>query len=211
MSFIQFVQSRVAQGRMVPTSTARANRMVRSLSTQDRLAVCRPSTPSALAANELVVRSIPFRDACAFVNMHHRHLGSPVGHIFSLACYADDVLVGVAIVGRPLARMLDNGAICEVTRVATTGTRNACSKLLGAARREAASRGFSEIITYTLPDEGGSSLRAAGFVERLTTAGGAWSTPGRVRDDRLRDTRPKLRWSAIVSPTRKAGRAPQPN
>ncbi len=196
MSLIEFVQSRIAQGRMVPTSLARANRLMRGFSARDRLELCRPKFPmAAILSERLVVRPIAFREASAFVNMHHRHLASPLGHLFSIGCYAGESLVGVAIIGRPVARMLDDGQTCEITRVATTGVRNTCSKLLGAARRQARARGFGAVITYTLPDEGGASLRAAGFVEQSSTSGGAWSSPSRSRDDSFRDIRPKTRWA----------------
>ncbi len=209
LSLIEFVQSRIALGRMVPTSLARANRLMRGFSAQDRLELCRPRSPIAASLNErLAVRPIAFREASAFVNMHHRHLASPLGHLFSIGCYAGESLVGVAIIGRPVARMLDDGQTCEITRVATTGTRNACSKLLGAARRRARARGFSTVITYTLADECGASLRAAGFVEQGVTSGGAWSTPSRYRDDSLRDVRPKTRWAA--RPDKLARRAHDP-
>lgn len=125
--------------------------------------------------------------------MHHRHHGSPIGHLFSLGCFANNILVGTAIIGRPVARMLDNGVTVEVTRLATSGTRNASSKLLGAARREARKRGFKRMITYTLPIEGGVSLRAAGFESDGAAGGGSWSRGNRQRTDR-HPTEVKTRW-----------------
>lgn len=76
---------------------------------------------------------VSFADACAFVEAWHRHHGPPVGHKFSLGVAADEVLVGVAIVGRPLARHFDDGRTLEVTRVATDGTPHAASMLYAAA------------------------------------------------------------------------------
>ena len=51
----------------------------------------------------------------------------------------------------------------EVTRLCTDGTKNACSFLYGKAARAAFALGYRRIGTYTLPDEGGASLRAAGW------------------------------------------------
>lgn len=104
------------------------------------------------------------KTANEFVRKLHRHSRPVVGHKFSVAVAdKDGNLRGVAIVGRPVARSLDDGRAAEITRVCTDGSRNACSILYGAARRAARALGHDPIYTYTLPDEGGSSLRAAGF------------------------------------------------
>lgn len=95
--------------------------------------------------------------------MYHRHSRPTVGHKFSVGV-ADDELRGVAIVGRPVSRHLDDGTTLEITRVCTDGTPNACSMLYGACRRAAKAMGYARILTYTLPNEGGASLRAAGFI-----------------------------------------------
>ena len=79
---------------------------------------------------------------------------------------ADGLLVGAAIAGRPVSRMLDNGQTIEVTRLVSDGTPNACSCLLGAMRRVARAMGYARIITYTLASESGTSLRAAGWTAR---------------------------------------------
>jgi hypothetical protein len=68
---------------------------------------------------------VTFSDAVAFVGMHHRHNRPPIGHKFSLGVALDGTLVGVAIVGRPVARHFDDGRTLEVNRTATDGTRNA--------------------------------------------------------------------------------------
>lgn len=82
-------------------------------------------------------------------------------------------LVGVAIVGRPVAPKLDDGLTVEITRVCTDGTRNAASMLYGACRKAARAMGYDRIFTYTLPEEGGASLRAAGFKLDKEDAGGS--------------------------------------
>jgi len=75
------------------------------------------------------LRPIGLRVARAFVQDVHRHHDAPQGGKFALAAWHHGQLVGVAIVGRPVSRMLDNGLTAEVIRVATNGTRNACSFL----------------------------------------------------------------------------------
>lgn len=108
---------------------------------------------------------LPFAEAKAFIEVWHRHLKAPPGHKFSLGLLDDDgVLVAVAMVGRPVARGLDDGHTLEVTRLTTDGTVNACSKLLGAARRAARALAYRRLITYTRADEPGTSLRAAGWL-----------------------------------------------
>lgn len=100
----------------------------------------------------------------AFVAQVHRHHRPSVGDVFRLACVdAAGQVRGVASVGRPVARKLDDGTALEVTRVATDGARNACSLLYGAARRVAFGLGYRAIITYTLPAESGASLRGVGW------------------------------------------------
>ena len=74
--------------------------------------------------------AIPLDEANAFVAAHHRHHKPTVGHKFSIAAVVEGDIVGVAIVGRPVARHFDNGMTLEVNRVCTDGTRNACSFLL---------------------------------------------------------------------------------
>src|ERR1051326_9404917 len=75
-------------------------------------------------------RPARFADACDFIRQHHRHLDPPRGHKFSLAVHDGHKIAGVVVVGRPVARHLDDGWTVEVTRCCTDGTRNACSKLL---------------------------------------------------------------------------------
>ena len=135
----------------------------------------------------IIMKIVPvtLKVANAFVSTLHRHSRPVIGHKFSVGVVDDDgVLVGVAIVGRPVAARLDDGTAAEITRLCTDGTRNACSKLYGAARRAARALGHEPIYTYTLPEEGGASLRAAGFRLDKENAGGSaemWhSRPGRT-------------------------------
>lgn len=126
---------------------------------------------------------IRFRDACAFVEAVHRHHLPPVGCKFCTAVADDGVLVGVAIIGRPVSRILQaDGRTLEVTRTATDGTSNVNSMLYGAAARAAFAMGYTRLITYTQAGESGTSLRAAGWhviAERPARPG--WNTPSRPR------------------------------
>lgn len=137
-------------------------------------------------------------DAKEFVTQKHRHHGAPVGGLFALAVAALGKVCGVAIVGRPVARALNDGWTAEVTRVATDGTRNACSKLYGAAWRAARALGYRKLITYTLASEGGASLRAAGFRVVGEVRAERWSRPSRPRVDRA-PAQAKLRWEAACT------------
>lgn len=131
--------------------------------------------------------------AAAFVGQFHRHHKPPVGGLFAVGCARDGVVVGVAVIGRPVARMLDDGWTAEVTRLCTDGTRNACSILYGAAWRAARALGWRKLITYTLPEEGGASLRGAGWRCIGEAGGGSWSRIERPRVDE-HPTQQKLRW-----------------
>lgn len=123
-------------------------------------------------------------EANEFVGRLHRHHKPVVGHLFSLGALAGGDLVGVAIVGRPVARMRDDGETAEVTRLCTDGTKNACSFLYGAAARAAFALGFRRIGTYILASEDGVTLRAAGWRLIGQTKGGSWSRAKRLRDDK---------------------------
>ncbi len=132
----------------------------------------------------LSLQPVTFAEAAEFVRQHHRHHVPPVGHKFSVAVADDKQIVGVIIVGRPVARHLDNGRTLEVTRCCTDGSRNAASMLYGAAWRAAKALGYRRIVTYTLASEPGTSLRAAGWRELYKTSGRSWSVPSRPRIDK---------------------------
>ena len=150
---------------------------------------------------KLVAVPITFSEACEFIRQHHRHHVPPVGQKFCIGCALDGEIVGVATAGRPVSRILGaDGFVLEVNRVATDGTKNAPSFLYGAVRRAGIAMGYKRFVTYTLPEEGGASLRAAGW--KLVTevaGGGSWDTPssGRPRVDK-HPTQLKLRWEATA-------------
>lgn len=136
---------------------------------------------------------ITLREANAFVAQHHRHHKPARGCIACVAVSEGDQVRGVAIVGRPVARMLQDGWTAEVVRVCTDGARNACSMLYGAAWRAVRALGYRRLVTYTLPEEGGTSLRAAGWHLIGEAGGGSWSRESRPRVDD-HPTQAKLRW-----------------
>jgi hypothetical protein len=131
----------------------------------------------------LAIVPTSLEEANAFVSIHHRHHKPVVGHKFSIAAADGEIVRGVAIVGRPVARGNDDGWTLEVNRCCTDGTRNACSMLYGAAWRAAKAMGYRRLITYTLPEEGGASMRAAGWRLVGQRGGGNWNVPSRPRID----------------------------
>jgi len=134
-------------------------------------------------------------EAKNFVDRVHRH------HVASLSaryCVAvvdiTGMVRGVAMVGRPVARLLDDGWTLEVTRVATDGCENACSSLYGAARRIASALGYNKLVTYTRADEPGVSLVAAGWKNEGAIRARSWNMPNRSRVDKTEVVR-RQRWS----------------
>jgi hypothetical protein len=127
---------------------------------------------------------IELAEANAFVAQHHRHHKPVIGHLFSLSVALDGKIVGVAVVGRPIARMRDDGQTVEVTRLCTDGIKNACSFLYGAAARAAFALGYTRIGTYILNSELGTSLKAAGWRLLGERGGESWHRDNRPRIDK---------------------------
>ncbi len=145
----------------------------------------------------LYLHPITLREANAYVVRYHRHHGASRGCKFCIGCADDDGIHGVIIVGRPVARMLDDGWTAEVTRCCTDGTKNAPSMLYGAAWRAAKAMGYRKLVTYTLPEESGASLLAAGYWLVGYRGGGSWSRKDRPRVD-THPTQQKLLWQVAV-------------
>ena len=125
-------------------------------------------------------------EAHAFIRKHHRHHQPPVGDVFRVALAYGEEIVGVATIGHPVARMLNNGYTAELTRCCVADVpeaRHAASKLYAMAWRIAREMGYTRLITYTLQHEQGTSLVAAGWKALYETAGGSWSRPSRPRVD----------------------------
>lgn len=113
------------------------------------------------------ITPITLAEANQYVAEHHRHHKPVPGAKFSIAAREADKVVGVVIVGRPVSIMLDKGWTLEVNRLCTDGSKNACSMLYGAAWRAAKAMGYRQLITYTLPEEGGGSLRASTILQQF--------------------------------------------
>ncbi len=158
----------------------------------------------------LRVRPLTLATANELVAQMHRHHKPAVGHRFSLGAYEGDELVGAVIVGRPVARKTCQYTIAEVIRLVTNGHKNACSFLLGRSARVAGAMGFAKIQTFTLPEEGGASLRAAGWVleQVITPPIGGWSSragrfsaplfDGLIEED-FQPQGPKSRWARVFA------------
>jgi hypothetical protein len=144
----------------------------------------------------LTLQPIDFNEACKFVEVNHSHHKPPRGWKFGIAVNNGDHIVGVIMVGRPVARMLDDGWTLEITRCATTGEKNAASMLYGAAARAVFALGYKRLVTYTLETEDGTCLVAAGYKEIAVTRGGSWSRVSRLRVD-VNPTVPKKRWEKL--------------
>lgn len=144
------------------------------------------------------LRPITLKAARLFIQRHHRHHRPPQGGLFAVAA-ADETggVVAVAIIGRPVARRLADGYTAEVTRLASNGARNACSMLYAAAWRAARALGYRRMVTYTLLEETGTSVRAAGWQLVAKTKGGSWHRPSRGRTDK-HSTERKHRWEVAA-------------
>lgn len=128
--------------------------------------------------------SLSLQEANEFVLNLHRHHPPVHRDKFRVGATLDGKLVGVAQVGRPISRMLDDGKTVEVVRLATDGTKNVCSFLYSRCARASKELGYKKIITYILESEKGTSLEASGWCFDGITGGGSWSCPSRPREDK---------------------------
>lgn len=151
-------------------------------------------------------------DAKAFVAKHHRHNKPPVGWKWGHALVNGSDVVAVAMVGRPVARMIDGNTTVEVNRLCVDPdvdqalVWNACSMLYAATAKEAERRGFSKVITYTLESEPGTTLKAAGWQQDAIVKGRSWNCASRPREDAA-PTCNKVRWARQLKPRRQQAAA----
>jgi hypothetical protein len=131
-------------------------------------------------------------EANAFVLSYHRHNKPVVGAKFSIGASDGTRLVGVAIVGRPVARKLDDGATAEVTRVCVLddAPKGTPSFLYSRCWRAWSAMGGARMVTYTLQSESGASLRGAGW--RVVGQSPAW------KEGKGWATRPGREWQAVI-------------
>ena len=148
----------------------------------------------------LSLMPITIKSANEFVAKHHRHNKPTQGGKFALGAVYNNELIGVAIVGRPVARMMDDGFTAEVTRlcVSDEAPKNTCSFLYGRCWRVWQQMGGTRMLTYTLQSEPGSSLLGAGWkiVGKLKPRSG-WSSSSRTREYQEVYGQAKLRWEVM--------------
>ncbi|UFN51677.1 hypothetical protein LPC08_24465 (plasmid) [Roseomonas sp. OT10] len=168
-----------------------------------------------LLDRNLAIQPIRFAAAADFVRRHHVHNPAPVAWRFGAAIANGLTLLGVVMVGNPVARALMGRGIVEVNRLCVRRdvpralAWNACSQLYGWAAREAEARGFSRIITYTRQDEQGHSLIAAGWEREARVRGRSWNSSCRARTDHGTPI-DRFRWSRPLRPRRAAPRPIRP-
>lgn len=149
---------------------------------------------------QLRFKPVATRSVKRFIDLHHTHCGVPVTWRFHNAVFNGATLIGVAVVGNPVAPALMGRGILEVNRlcvrrdVPSALRWNAASMLYGWCAREAESRGWRKIITYTRADEAGISLEAAGWDREATVRGRGWHSARRRRSNR-NSWIDKVRWS----------------
>jgi len=110
-----------------------------------------------------------------FINENHRHNSGPISDRFRIGLFEDGVLIGVGVAGNPIARKQMDGTTIEITRVCVLPDKpNACSQIYARMKRIAQLMGYKRIITYTLDNETGASLRAIGAIVDHKVAKGTW-------------------------------------
>jgi hypothetical protein len=128
---------------------------------------------------------VTLAEAKLFIAVVHRHNPKVVGARSCVGAAENGEMVGVALVGRPVNKHLDDGWTAEITRVANeAGYKNACSFLFNAASKLARSMGYRRCFTYNQKRESGSSLRALGWKVLYDIRGRSWNTPSRPRMDK---------------------------
>ena len=146
----------------------------------------------------LELQPISYKEACNFIEQYHRHHLPPQGWKYGIAVNDGSKVVGVVTVGRPVARNFDNGWTLEVTRCCTDGTYNCASMLYSAAWRAARALGYKRLITYTLKEEPGTSLKAANWKLIGEAGGGSWNREARPRVDKAPVSQ-KMLWEVSLS------------
>ena len=149
---------------------------------------------SGCGSDDVNIAPCELRDANEFIARHHRHHKPVVGHRFSICVVANNAVRGVAVIGRPVARAIDQRNIVEVTRLCTDGFPNACSALYSAAARAAKAIGYTRIQTYILATENGASLKASGWKMDGTVKGRDWNCPSRGNRRTDQPMIDKTRW-----------------
>lgn len=158
-------------------------------------------------ATKLYVVPCSKKAASDFIyHVHRHHLPLEFGTYYLAVCTPDGNVHGVAVIGRTVTQHLKlpgipNEWIQEVRRVATDGHPNSCSALYGAAWRFVREMGYRGLVSYTLPVEGGSSLRALGWEQVDDVGGNSWAHRGSRGVD-IHPTTAKTRWQVYLPETK---------
>jgi hypothetical protein len=146
---------------------------------------------------------LTLRVANDFVEKWHRHSArtNNDGGKYAIGLEVAGQLVGVAIVGRPVARLLQHDGAAELTRLCTSpeAPKGSESKLYARAKRIWQLMGGTTLHTYTLKKESGASMRGAGMKEPAAEVQKQqWTRPSRQRAERDIYEEPKVRWTETL-------------
>ena len=153
---------------------------------------------------KLVAIPMKLKEAAEFVRNFHRHNKPPHGGLFAVGVSDGKACVGVAIVGRPVSRYMDDGKTVEVVRccVLDDAPKGSCSFLYARCWSAAKALGWNRCITYTLQSESGASLKGAGWkviAELPGNSAAGWQTrPGREWQEVVGQA--KFKWEANNAP-----------
>ena len=152
----------------------------------------------------MILRVVPatVKAVVPWINARHRHLKRLKGGLLACAISRGEPheWCGAGVVANP-AQVWQGTGRCVISRVCVVeGVQNGCSMIYGALAGAVRSLGYVEVWTYTLPEEPGTSLRAAGFVDMGMSAGGEHDREGRPRLPAERSDQ-KRRWMRRLSGT----------
>lgn len=151
-------------------------------------------------------KPISIKEANIFISKHHRHSKVMRSHKFSIALLSksNDDIVGVAVVGRPVSRWLDDGKTAEINRLCVLeNKKNICSMIYGRVSKICKLMGYTSVITYTLAKEPGISLIASGFTnDKLSKYNQGWNLRNGIQlrlDGReMINSSDKKRWVRVL-------------
>lgn len=148
---------------------------------------------------ELKICPISLKEAQQYIRKHHRHCGPPKFHKFSVALVVagEDEPVGIAVASTPKARVQMDGKTLEINRVCSdVRYADVCSKLYSLVVKAGRNMGYCRFLTYTLAEEDGVGIKAAGFrLDGMTeNAPQGWNSQSRPRCTEKYPDGPKKRW-----------------
>jgi hypothetical protein len=156
---------------------------------------------------EPTIRPVDYSIAIDFVREHHEHCGGLPGWRFGAGIWNGPTLLGVVIVGNVSGRGFNGRGWLEVRRVCLdrnipqTLRWRACSMLYRWAACEAERRGWLKLITYTLAEEAGMSLRYARWKQlAIRPARNGWNCASRPRTNPT-PLSAKVLWEKALKPS----------